>query len=210
MLKALDRTLKNLLREKLELEDQEVSFAAPDDVFGAGAKGLNLFLYDVRENTELRASDWETAEVEGRPVKRRAPRRIDCSYLITAWALEAEDQHSLLGEAIIALLRERPIPAALIPEGAQFRREPLPTTILHPGNLQSIGEFWQAMGNKPRAAINLTVTIAVEVFDPLPVAPVRERELRTEQARGGAGAPKPLKQTRESVVRQAPAQPEEK
>ncbi|HMQ34890.1 MAG TPA: DUF4255 domain-containing protein, partial [Chloroflexaceae bacterium] len=201
MLKALDRTLKNLLREGLELGDQELTFAAPDDVFGAGAKGLNLFLYDLRENNELRANDWETVEVAGRAMKRRAPRRVDCSYLITAWAADVEDQHSLLGDAMLALLRERPIPARHIPEDARFAREPLPTSVLQPANLQSIGEFWQAMGNRPRAALNLTVTIAVEIFDPVPVTLPERRELGTGQVQGGAGARETIEQTRESVVR---------
>ena len=44
---------------------------------------------------------------------------------------------------------------------------PLPTAILQPGRLQSVGEFWQAMQGKPRAALNYTITISVAAHEPV-------------------------------------------
>jgi hypothetical protein len=43
---------------------------------------------------------------------------------------------------------------------------PLPAVSLQPGRLQSLGEFWQALGGKPKAALNYTVTIAVDQSQP--------------------------------------------
>ncbi|MDJ0747492.1 MAG: Pvc16 family protein [Xenococcaceae cyanobacterium MO_167.B27] len=40
--------------------------------------------------------------------------------------------------------------------------------------LQSLGEFWQALGGKPKAALHYTVTIGVEPFSPQEVTPVTE------------------------------------
>ena len=39
------------------------------------------------------------------------------------------------------------------------------TQVLHPGHLQSIGEFWQALGGKPKATLNYTITVALDVED---------------------------------------------
>ena len=66
-----------------------------------------------------------------------------------------------------ALLRYRRIPEAFMP--VAWRDEaahlPLPTAALHAGQLQSMGEFWQAMGDRPpKAALHYTVTIAVQPF----------------------------------------------
>jgi hypothetical protein len=47
-------------------------------------------------------------------------------------------------------------------QGKLRGQEPsLPATTLQPGRLQSVAEFWQALGGKPKAALNYTVTIGI-------------------------------------------------
>jgi hypothetical protein len=47
--------------------------------------------------------------------------------------------------------------------------------------LQSLAEFWQALGGKPKAALTYTVTIGVSVDVPTPRAPLaRERIFHIE------------------------------
>ena len=58
-------------------------------------------------------------------------------------------------------------------------------TTLQPGRLQSLGEFWQALGGKPKAALNYTVTFAVESFEAEAVTLVTDKTIRIEV---GAGA----------------------
>jgi hypothetical protein len=43
---------------------------------------------------------------------------------------------------------------------------------LQPGQLQSMGEFWQALGGKPKAALNYTVTIGVAPHAPEETGPL--------------------------------------
>jgi len=38
---------------------------------------------------------------------------------------------------------------------------PVPIISLRSGQVQNLGEFWQAMGGKPKASIHCTVTIPV-------------------------------------------------
>ena len=92
--------------------------------------------------------------------------RVDCSYLITAWASEgstsrAFDEHLLLSEVMKVLLRYPHIPEVLLQGSLKGQEPPLPAATLQPGRLQSVSEFWQALGGKPKAALNYTVTIGI-------------------------------------------------
>jgi hypothetical protein len=101
---------------------------------------------------------------------------VDCSYLVTAWASEssttpAQDEHYLLGEVMKVLLRHPTIPAQVLQGSLEGQEPPLPAITLQPGRLQSLGEFWQALGGKPKAALNYTVTMGVEVHKPVEIGP---------------------------------------
>ena len=70
-----------------------------------------------------------------------------------------------------ALLRHPALPEVLLQGRLRGQEPPLPTSTLQPGRLQSPAEFWQALGGKPKAALNYTVTIGM---------PVDDREIETE------------------------------
>jgi hypothetical protein len=174
MIDDLDRTLEELLARTLPpslVRQVSISFDAPDDQFPPSRISLpaiDLFLYDVRENRELRSNEWKVGRENGTVVRRRAPTRIDCSYLITAWSSQtstnpARDEHRLLSEVMKTLLRFPTLPAAVLQGELAAQEPPLPTSVLHPGRLQSIAEFWQALGGTPKAVLSYTVTIGVEV-----------------------------------------------
>jgi Pvc16 N-terminal domain len=173
MIDDLDRSVEELLRRGLSpslLEQVGISFAAPDSEFPPSSVPLpavDLFLYDVRENVDLRTAGWQVEYKEnGTAVKRRNPVRVDCSYLITAWPSEgstkrALDEHKLLSEVMKVLLRFPTLPDAVLYGALKEQELPLPSTTLQPGRLQSVSEFWQALGGKPKAALNYTVTISI-------------------------------------------------
>jgi Pvc16 N-terminal domain len=194
MIDDLDRTLEVLLKRELppDLVDQvTISFATPDDQFPPSSvtlPAIDLFLYDVRENRELRSNDWQVERrSDGTATKRRPPVRVDCSYLITAWASQssttpAQDEHRLLGEMMKVLLRHATMPAAVLQGSLQGQEPPLPAGVLQPGLLQSPGELWQALGGKPKAALHYSVTIGVEAHKPLDTGPlVRDTMLKFRQ-----------------------------
>jgi hypothetical protein len=115
--------------------------------------------------------------------------RVDFSYLVTAWASEsvldpAEDEHRLLGEVMRILLRYRTIPEDVLQGGLKGQQPPLPTSSLQPGRLQSLGEFWQALGGKPKAALNYQVTASVDVAAPEEVRLVTDTVLKVRLERG--------------------------
>ena len=182
MIDDLDRTVEELLTRELApllVEQVDISFAAPDSEFPPSSvtlPAIDLFLYDVRENMELRNTQWIVErKTDGTAIRTRSPVRVDCSYLITAWSSESSttralDEHRLLSEVMKVLLRHPTIPEVLLQGSLRGQEPPLPATTLQPGRLQSVGEFWQALGGKPKAALNYTVTIGV----------VPERAIETE------------------------------
>ncbi|BAY29266.1 hypothetical protein NIES2107_11070 [Nostoc carneum NIES-2107] len=174
MLDDLDRTIETLLRHGLprSLSQQvDISFAAPDSEFSNNVKlpAIGLFLYDIRENLELRSNEWLLERSsDGRAVKKRPPARVDCSYLITAWPsadpkLVAKTEHMLLGQVMKVLLRYPKLPSTILEGSLQDQEPPIRSVSLRPSLLNSLGEFWQAIGGKPKAALNYTLTIAVPV-----------------------------------------------
>jgi hypothetical protein len=185
MIDDLDRTVEELLRRELPpalVEQIAISFAAPDADFPPAAvtlPAIDLFLYDIRENLELRDTQWIIQHKDdGTATRKRAPVRIDCSYLITAWASVATptpalDEHRLLSQVMKVLIRYPQLPEVLLQGSLKGQAPPLPSSTLQPGRLQSMAEFWQALGGKPKAALNYTVTIGVvadeEIDTELPV-----------------------------------------
>jgi hypothetical protein len=173
MIDDLDKTVEDLLKRELSpslVGQVAISFAAPDSDFPPSAVTLpavDLFLYDVRENNDLRNTQWIIERnADGTATKKRPPIRVDCSYLITAWASEAStsrpfDEHRLLSEVMKVLLRHPVLPEVLLQGSLRGQDPPLPATTLQPGRLQSVAEFWQALGGKPKAALNYTVTIGI-------------------------------------------------
>jgi hypothetical protein len=193
MISDLDSTLEALLTNELpsELVGQvAISFATPDGSFpptSVSLPAIDLFLYDVRENRDLRSNEWiVNRKSDGTAVKQPPPVRVECSYLITAWSRDtvpdpAAEEHQLLGEVMKVLLCHATIPDAVLQGSLAGQRPALPAVTLQPGRLQSMGEFWQALGGKPKAALNYTVTIALPVRDSVETGVVTDKLLRFEQ-----------------------------
>jgi hypothetical protein len=190
MIDDLDRTMEALLETELppDLVSQiTISFATPDDQFpptSVTLPAVDLFLYDVRESRELRDNDWIIERSsDGTTTKRRPPIRVECSYLVTAWASDSSttpalDEHRLLSEVMLVLLRHPTLPPAVLQGSLQGQSPPLPAVTLQPGRLQSMGEFWQALGGKPKAALNYTVTFGAEVHRPVDASVVTDKMLK--------------------------------
>jgi hypothetical protein len=193
MIDDLDKTLKELLNRELPadlVKELTISFATPDDRFPPDSlklPAIDLFLYDVRENRDLRSNEWLVErQNDGTATKKRFPVRVEGSYLITAWPSNSsssfsspdEEEHYILGEVMKALLHHSTIPDEVLQGELQNQQLPLPTSTLQPGHLQNLGEFWQALGGKPKAALNYTVTISVEAHKPVEVKLVTDKRIR--------------------------------
>jgi hypothetical protein len=189
MLNDLDKSLKTLLEQGLppDLVGQvTISFESPDAQADQDANAINLFLYDVRENWELRSNEWQIERNNTRVTQTPPPARVDCSYLISAWSKlsdrhqdKADQEHLFLGAVMKVLLRHPVLPAEVLQGELQGQEPPVRARPLQPSQLQSLGEFWQAMGSKPKAMLNYTVTLSVPVGKPVDLGPpVTEKLLK--------------------------------
>jgi hypothetical protein len=192
MLNDLDNSLKTLLEKELPADlvgQVTISFESPDAQAAQDANAINLFLYDVRENWELRSNEWRLERTNGRVTQQPPPARVDCSYLITAWSKlpdrhhdKADQEHLFLGQVMKVLLRYPVLPAAVLQGELEGQEPPVRAKPLQASQLQSLGEFWQAMGSKPKAMLNYTVTISVPVGEEVDLGPpVTDKLLKLRQ-----------------------------
>src|SRR5262252_1280721 len=181
MFQDLDSTLNKILDDETmkgssfapplsELFDADVTFVTPDKNFPASLQKatVNLFLYEVKENRELR-DPVPVLEKNGSSFSRRLPPvRIDCSYIVTTWSNQAAavrvvEEHRLLSQALLWLTRFPTIPVKYLQGGLVSQPFPLQTIVAQVDANKNAGEFWSALGIPPRPAFYLTVTVALEL-----------------------------------------------
>jgi hypothetical protein len=191
MLQDLNRGITALLRAELPEDIRAqigISFAAPGDDFPPASvplPALNLFLYDIVNNPDLRQSGgaWERTAPD-QFLRTPDPYRVACHYIVTAWAREGtpapeDDEYRLLGEAMRVLLRYRLLPPIAVTGEIARIGYPVHVRALEGGRLGSPGEFWQALGGKPRPFFNYTLIFALPVSDP-EVSTAAVKETRVE------------------------------
>lgn len=92
MLDDLDATLRAMLTDAAApavLRNADISFDTPDKDFTPTQATLNVFLHEVAENRGLR-DEARIIERTGNTYTSRLPSlRLDCTYLITAWSVQA-------------------------------------------------------------------------------------------------------------------------
>ena len=172
MIAHLDRALERLLLAEIPVKNGEidVKFEQPTREWSARLSRpvVNLFLYDVRENNALRQPQWERIarpdNYAGRPVvsQKRTPFRIDCHYILTTWATEAQDEHMLLSRAMLALFRYPFLPEKYL--GDDLREQPfkLAARLAAHDKLTNPTELWNALDNDLRPSVSYVVTLAMD------------------------------------------------
>ncbi len=171
MIRDLSESLRNLLddpslaTEFPELAVADILFDRPVTTFNPAQSAVNLFLFDVNENVELRSNEPEIERSGFLATRRKPPRRIDCSYLVTAWPIGGIDlflqEHRLLSQTLQVLGRNPTMPAGFLAGSLAGQEPPLPMIAPEVDSLKGAAEFWTAMGNQLRASFTVTVTISV-------------------------------------------------
>ena len=179
MIRDLSETLQAILDDAgleksfPELAAAQVAFDRPSEQFSPSLTTVNLFLFDIRENTELRAKEPIVERRNGEALIRRPPMRVDCSYLVTAWAAGSTGQelvlaeHELLGQAMQALARYPTIPEKFLQGSLKDQGLPLPLTVggTNKGEMKDPADFWSALGNKlPAGCEHYTATVGGKTF----------------------------------------------
>lgn len=172
MLADLDETLRQLLIAELPIKNGEIdiSFDQPKREWSARLTRptINLFLYDLRDNPNLRHHGWEAVENNHNSNDRlvhlkRSPFRLDCTYMLTTWAAEAEDEHRLLSRCLIVLFRHPVLPNEHLAGYMKSQPFEIQARLAVHDKMTNVADLWTGLDNEVRPSIPYIITLA---FDP--------------------------------------------
>jgi hypothetical protein len=174
----LSKTLKAILQDPTfavmfpALAGADIVFDRPLDTFAPTKSTVDLFLYDIRENLDLRLNQITSTRVGNQTITHPAALRLQCSYLATAWPVGGSDlvfqEQRLLTEVLVVLSHYPIIPSNFLQRSLIGQDPGMPMVALHPDALKNLAEFWSSLGSKLRASLTVTATISVPIFSDLP------------------------------------------
>jgi len=152
-------------------KDIDIRFDLPEIDSTQSSPTVSVFLYDVHEDLQLRQSEPARLNVASSSL-RAGWVNLSCNYLITYWEAQSAGSDGgspdskpdnqaiqLMTLTLQALLNNRElkdIPGAW-------------TRIIPPQeNLNSLGNFWQALGNRPRLSLIYSITVPILLDNSLP------------------------------------------
>ena len=197
MISDVDEALRNLILDSLTVSRQNVDIKydlpSRDWASRLNRPTIDLFLFDIRENLRLRGAEQarQFPRPDGKVEIRRNPVRIDLRYLLTAWTKDPEDEHLLLSDTLMTLLRNPVIPDKYATEQMKKQQFPgrLDAAVYQPehGPTEKATEIWGVIGNDIHAGFIVTVTITVDPYEPLvfPQVSSIERNLGQTSPDGG-------------------------
>jgi len=170
MIGDVDTALRRLLvAETYPGETIQIDLDPPTKDWAARRSGpvLNLFLNDVREDVRMRRANYQDVKNEQGIVISRRPsaRTFMFTYALSAWTSRPEDDHDLLGAAMVTLLKHEHIPQEYT-SGALAEI----TSRFHPAILNVGGvmfserlatELWSSVGGEYRPIIAVTVSVEI-------------------------------------------------
>ena len=169
MINDLDESIKQLLikEEAFDPAEVDVTFDVPDQEWSASISRptVNIYLYDLRENHQLRSYDWTVERNKDRTAtKKKAPLRSDISYLVTVWTKHVQDEHRLLGRLLVALSRHPVIPQDVLQGDLKGLEYSIYASTAQPDGLfKNPADFWSALDNRIKPSINYVITIPVDL-----------------------------------------------
>ena len=168
MFADLDEIIRDLLVQRGNLNSGEVDIAfdlpTRDWAAGMARPTVNVYLYDMRQNFELRnPSGWQVRRgPNNTAIKAKPDVRMDVAYSITAFANAVEDEHRLLGRVLITLLQHPIIPEDLL--RGEVAGQEIRTAVGHPSKfLQSPADYWGALDSDIRPSLDYRLTISIDI-----------------------------------------------
>ncbi len=182
MINDLDETLRELLLRAVPIDVAlvDITFAMPgkDWATALSKPTINLFLYDIRENVDLRSNERYLTRAGATGTETHSPARVDLTYLISAWTADVSDEHKLLGDVLRALLGHPVLPQEVLKGTMTGQAFPVRAWIAQPDRTPNAWDFWGGLDGRLKPAISYVVTMAVETAGPVEVALVTEKVLK--------------------------------
>ena len=162
MVPAINRALQRLLYQYGNIDQREVdiSFETPTrERIGSLIKPtIFLFLYDIRENLDLRQGGNEAAYRDGRMIRLQPARRFNLSYMVCALTSTVDDEHLLLWRSLSTLAHYSQIPADLQDQELLELEPPLTAHVPAEEMTQQFLSLWSSLNQPLHAAFPYVVT----------------------------------------------------
>jgi hypothetical protein len=186
MIHDLDKTLENLIRRVGKVpEDIEINFDQPNREWSSrlSRPTLNLYAFDMRENLKLRPNMQRQVVANGNMGRTDFPvRRMDISYLVTAWARRIEDEHQLAWRALAVLKRVPQLDPRTCEGDLRMQSRPIPITAADMSETShNVLDLWGVLDNQLRLGFLLGVTLELDIHDSLEAPLVLEASIRVGQ-----------------------------
>ncbi|HET6443766.1 MAG TPA: Pvc16 family protein [candidate division Zixibacteria bacterium] len=186
MIADLDESIKRLLIEDMPIKNGEIDikFDQPKREWSAKLTKptINFFLYDLRENVQLRQTEFHKMSngnsSQNIAQMKKTPHRLDCYYMLTTWAAEAEDEHRLMTRTLMSLFRNPILPEHLLQGTLRNPQFPISTFVARHDKLTNPAEVWSALDNEMRPTVAYTTTIALDPWTEVTGPIVRTLTLR--------------------------------
>lgn len=166
MIQDVDSTLQALLVQKvpIDLTAIDIKFDIPTKEWSATVTRptINLFLYDVRENHQLRNNQRTVTGSGLSGTLSTAPVRIDLYYMITAWTTDVSDEHQLLGKLLTTLLSFPVLPPEVLQGSMATQPFDLRAWIAQTDRMPNPWDFWGNVEHRMKAGLNFVLTAAVQ------------------------------------------------
>jgi len=170
----VNKALLTVLQQYLDPDSAggiDIRFDLPDINSTQSSPTVSVFLYDVHEDLQLRQSEPARLNIASSTL-RAGWVNLSCNYLITYWEAQSTGNDGdgpdskpdnqaiqIMTLTLQALLNNRELKD--IP-GAWAR------VIPPQENLNSLGNFWQALGNRPRLSLVYSITVPILLDNSLP------------------------------------------
>jgi hypothetical protein len=189
MLHDLDRTIEKLLRDRggLKENDIDISFEQPTSEWSAtiSRPTINCWAFDLRENIKLRSMNMQVERDQKKKIVnlRMVPMRVDVTYLITAWARKAEDEHQLLWRALAALAHYMALSQDMCEGVLKDQPYELPLLVAQITEAaNNMTDLWSVLDNEMKMGFTLATTLALDLQRVLEAPLVLEGRLRFGQS----------------------------
>ena len=167
MLHDLDKTIETIFIEEGKINKQEIdiSFEQPNGEWSAQLRRptLNCWCFDLRENLKLRSMDRSVARNNNQGKITFPARRIDLTYLVTAWARKIEDEHHLIWRALGALKRVPKREPEKCEGNLRYQQHEIQFLVADMSHIQTnIVDLWSVLENQMRLGFTVTATIELD------------------------------------------------
>jgi len=168
VLHDLNKTLEKILTQKGNITPNQIdiSFEQPNGQWSArlSRPTLDCWCFDLRENVKLRSMQMNTTRTGNQGRTSFGPRRIDLTYLITAWASKIEDEHQLLWRALAALKQISSIEPKDCEGMLRYQTHDVPLLVADASNATvNLVDLWGVLDNQMRLGFMLTATVDLDI-----------------------------------------------